>query len=79
MYVSGLRLTGLQGSTPLIVIGLVAVVSSIFDCLLKSCTQKKEEKTPMKKISMLFRVSSGSLLECVTAIGTIAVGDALLP
>ena len=72
-----LRPTGVQGSIPVIVIGLVAVISSIFGGLLKSGCFTKKEKTPMKLKSMSVRTCFGSLLECISAIATIAVGDAL--
>jgi hypothetical protein len=38
----------------------------------------KKEKTPMNKKTMSVGGCIGAVLECLTAIGTIAVGDTLL-
>jgi hypothetical protein len=60
------------------VIGLVAVISTIFKRLLESSEHKKKESATMKQESMSVRLCSASLFDCIAAIGTIAAGDALL-
>jgi hypothetical protein len=61
----------------LIVVGLIAVGSSIFNRFLTYCDLKIKEKTPMGKSSM-FRLCLGSLMESIAAIGIDAAGATLL-
>ena len=73
MLVGGFRPKGVRGSIPVIAIGLVAVISTFL-----SNWFSKEEQTHMKKKAMSMRVVCTSVFETISAIGTIAVGDALL-
>ncbi len=61
----------------MIVIGLVAVLSAVLDRWMQFCNVK-EGKTPMHKKTMSVGGCISAVLECFTAIGTIAVGDTLL-
>jgi hypothetical protein len=70
----GFRPQGVKGSILFIVTGLVAVVSTF----LSKYFSRKEEVMPMKKEPMSIRVVYSSLFDVIAAIGTIAVGDALL-
>lgn len=74
ILVGGFRPKGVRGSIPAIAIGLVAVISTF----LSNWFSKEEGETPMKKKAMSMRVVCSSVFETISAIGTIAVGDALL-
>lgn len=74
MLAGGFRPKGVRGSIPVIAIGLVAVISTFFS----NWFSKEEGETPMKKKAMSMRVVCSSVFETISAIGTIAVGDALL-
>lgn len=74
MSVRGFRPKGVKGSILFIATGLVAVISTF----LSKRFSKEKGRTTMKKETMSIRVVCSSLFDCIAAIGTIAVGDALL-